>query len=174
MMVGTTTLPPSVVQLAIFVFIVAAALCLLPILFALGTLFTTRQEKSLTVATVYEAIIRSITGKLLLWCVYFVAPPVARTLAGFGTDQPLLTDLTLRFALAIRRVTGTPLRIAVLLFFCAAVVAMLTAVFHQLGSDGLNHSRRFSLIVSAVTFSGLGLMAIALVLPFIKLLNDLS
>ncbi len=162
--------PSSIVNLTI----VAPALCLLPILFAAGTLFTTRQGKSLAVATIYEAIIRSITAKLFLWCVYFGAPPVERTLAGFGTDLPKLIDLTFRVAGAIRQVTGTPLRIAGLLFFSAVVVAMITAVFHQLGSDGLSHSRKFSLIVSAVTFSGVSLMAIALILPCIKLLNDLS
>lgn len=163
--------PPSTV---VNLIIVAATLCLLPILSAIGTIFTTRQGKSLTVATIYEASIRSITAKLILWCVYFGAPPVEHTLAGFGTALPKLTDLTLRFSSAIRQVTGTPLRIAGLLFFSAVVVAMMTAVFYQLGTDGLSHSRRFSLIVSAVTFFAVGLMAIALVLPCIKLLNDLS
>lgn len=162
-------------QSTIFFFmIIALGLCLLPVLAAIGTLFTTRQGKSQTVATIYEAFIRSITATLFLWCIYEYAPRVDSTLRGFGTDLPILSELTLRFSRGIQRVTGTWWQFAVLLFFCTAVVAMIVAVFHQQGRNGLNHSREFSLLVSAVTFLGVGLVAIALILPCIKLLNDLS
>ena len=157
-----------------FLIIIALTLCLLPVLAAIGTLFTTRQGKSQTVATVYEAVIRSITAKLFLWCIYYYAPSVGSTFRGFETELPMLTELTLRFSGGIRQVTGTLWQFVVLLFFCTAVVAMIVAVFHQLGSNGLNHSRKFSLLVSAVTFFGVGLMAIPLILPCIKLLNDFS
>jgi len=163
--------PQSTIYFLIFI---ALALCLLPVFAAIGTVFTTRQGKSLTAATIYEAIIRSITAKLILWCVYFGAPSVESTLERLGTDLPKLTELTLKFSNGVRQITEIWWQFAGLLFFCTAVVAAITAVFHQLGGNGLNHSRKFSLVVSALTFSGVGLMAIALVLPCIKILNDLS
>ena len=165
-----TDLPSPIVAMIV----VALALCLLPVLAGIGTLFTTRKGKSLTVATIHEAVIRSATAKVFLWCVYYYAPSVDSTLSGFGTDLPLLTEFTLRLARGIRQITGTWWQFAGLLIFCTVVVALLTAVFHQLGGNSLNQAGMYSLLVSAVTFFGVGLIAISLILPCIKLLNDLS
>ena len=52
-----------------------------------------------------------------------------------------------------------------------SIVAINTSVFHKLGVGELMDSGKYSLVVSAVTFSIPGIMVIALLLPCVKLLS---
>lgn len=96
------------------------------------------------------------------------------TFAGFGTSLPTLTALTLDFARLIREAAGTPLSFGFLLFFCTAAVAIDTAIFNQLEKQDLRRARRFSITVSIITLSVLGLMTLQFAFSYIKLLNDLD
>jgi len=157
-----------------FVLIVLAVQFSIPIIIVFGTFFTTRPGKSLVLATTIEAAIRSLTAKLILWGIFNVTASVEQTLAGFGTSLPTLTALTLDFARLIREATGSPLSFGFLLFFCATAVAIDTAIFNQLGKHDLRRARRFSVTVSIITLSVLGLMTLQLALSYIKLLNHLD
>jgi len=159
---------------AVFPLIVLAALFLLPALAVFGAIFTTRPGKSLAIASAFESLIRSASALLFLGIVYFAAPAIGQTVVEFGIKMPKLTTLTLRLAQTIRQLTVTPWQIGRLLFFLVSAVAANGSMFYRLGRDDVADSRKFSLIVSAITFSILGLMAISLLLPCVKLLNDLS
>jgi len=58
-----------------------------------------------------------------------------------------------------------------MLFYFMSIVAINTSVFHKSGVGELMDSGQYSLIVSTVTFSILGTMVIALLLPCLKLLS---
>lgn len=160
--------------LAIFPFIVLAILFLLPIVAVFGTIFFTRQGKLVKVASTFESFIRTVTVLLLLWIAYFGAPAISQMLAEFGIRLPGLTVFVLRLTELIRSFAHTPWQVGRLLFYCMSIVAIHTAFFQKLGVADVKDARKYSLIVSAITFSILGVMLIAFILPCIKLLNDLS
>jgi len=77
----------------VFPLIVLAAFILLPVLAVLGTWLTTRPGRSLTVASIYESVIRSLAAVLLISNVYFGTPAMERIFVEFGTEVPRLTSL---------------------------------------------------------------------------------
>ena len=58
-----------------------------------------------------------------------------------------------------------------MLFYFMSIVAINTSVFHKPGVGELMDSRKYSLIVSAATFSIPGTMVITLLLPYVKLFS---
>ncbi len=159
---------------AIFPLIVLAVLFLLPILAVFGTIFFTRQGKLVKVASTFESFIRTVTVLLFLWIVYFGAPAISQMLAEFGIRLPGLTTSVLRLTELIRNFAQTPWQVGRLLFYFMSIVAVHTAFFQKLGVADFKDARKYSLVVSTITFSILGVMVIALILPCIKLLNDLA
>jgi hypothetical protein len=155
-------------------FLVFTSVALLAILAMLSTALTTRDGKSLTVATVVEATIRSVTATLILWGIFFGMPAMNRISSGFGTELPKLTALFIKLGQSVQHAAGTPQRFGYLLFLSAAAVATDSAFFHQLGRSDLRQSRTFSIAVSLVTFFVLGVVAFMLALPLINILTDLS
>jgi hypothetical protein len=58
-----------------------------------------------------------------------------------------------------------------MLFYFMSIVAINTSVFHKPGVGERIDSRKYSLTVSAVTFSIPGTMVITLLLPCVKMLS---
>lgn len=158
----------------IFPLVILTVLILLPALAVFGTIFFTRQRKLVKVASTFESFVRTVTVLLFLWIVYFGAPAISQVLAEFGIRLPGLTVLVLHLTELIRSFAHTPWQVGRLLFYFMSIVAVHTAFFQKLGGADFKDARKYSLIVSAITFSILGVMVIAFILPCIKLLNDLS
>jgi len=78
-----------------FPLFVLAVLVPLLTLAVLGTFFTTRQEKSLTIASTFESFIQSVTVLLLLWIVYLGVPSNSQALIEIDIPLPGLTTFIL-------------------------------------------------------------------------------
>ena len=159
---------------AVFPLIVLAVVILLPVLAVFGTIFFTREGKLVTIASTFETVIRIVTVLVFLWIVYFGAPAISQALADFGIQLSRLTILVIRFTELISNFAQTPKQVGRLLFYFMSIVAVHTTVFQKLGTADFKDARKYSLIVSAITFSILGVMELALILPLIKLLTNLS
>ena len=144
----------------IFQLVILAVLILLPVLAVFGTVFFTRQGKLVKVASTFESFIRSVTVLLFLWIVYFSVPAISQILVEFGLQSPGLTTFVLRLTEMIRNFAQTPWQVGRLLIYFMSIVAVHTAFFQKLGAADFKDARKYSLILSAITFSIPGAMVI--------------
>ena len=92
----------------VFPLFVLAVFDLLPTLAVLGTFFTTRRGKSLTITSTFESFIQCVTVLLLLWIVYFGVPSISQALVEIGIPLPGLTTFILHLTQIIHVFTETP------------------------------------------------------------------